>query len=187
LKPTLSAYLLSLKDRPQQHPAGSKQLFTISRPGLHPYFSNISVDRHFPLLWLLHITTQTLLFLKERGWRPSELKGLRFAPIHSCASLRSGLSPLTSFTPFVIEQLSGLSQKDLTFYFPSLLSTSHFEVGHVPGLPLAFLLGWHGASQAKKVCFRLWLPVVYLIVIVKCYSAVAGTIARHNCGFDNCS
>jgi hypothetical protein len=36
---------------------------------------------------------------KERGLRPSEVKGLRFAPIPS------GLSPLTSFTPILKKQM----------------------------------------------------------------------------------
>jgi hypothetical protein len=49
--------------------------------------------------------------IKERGCRPSEVKGLRFAPIPS------GLSPLTSFTPLFTKAIIGLSAKALLTIF----------------------------------------------------------------------
>jgi hypothetical protein len=38
----------------QQHPPISKQLITRSCPGLRPHLADITVYRHFPLMWLLH-------------------------------------------------------------------------------------------------------------------------------------
>jgi len=74
----------------QQYPAIFKQLFTLSYSCLLPYLSNISVYRHFLKVWLLHTFLQNPVFLKcirrkERGCRPSAVKGLRFAPIHFSA------------------------------------------------------------------------------------------------------
>src|SRR5918996_517782 len=70
----------------QQYPAIFKQLFTLSYPCLLPYLSNISVDHHFAQAWLLHLSPPAPVSIcsvsggKERGCRPSAVKGLRFAP-----------------------------------------------------------------------------------------------------------
>jgi hypothetical protein len=53
---------------------------------------------------------------KERGGSPSELKGLRFAPIHFSAPLRSGQA-LDFFHPADKRAIIGLSPKALSFIF----------------------------------------------------------------------
>jgi hypothetical protein len=66
--------------------------------------------------------------------------------------------PLTSFTPFVINQLSGLSPKDLTLYFSFAGYLAIQGIVSLGTPPLHFLLGWRTFPESWRSGFGQALP-----------------------------
>jgi hypothetical protein len=91
----------------QQYPPISKQLITGSCSCQCPHLSNVSVGCQY---WLLHTLLQNSFF-QGKGLTPLRSQG---SPLRSDPC---GTITLDFFHPFVIQQLSGLSPKDLLFYF----------------------------------------------------------------------